>query len=88
MPIWEILSLISSVVTISWVAYGPGIMKFRAVFGGGLLVVLLLGWVLVYSGHFSESTSSVFVQLTILCSVAMLLLPVAFKRLIKHASKA
>jgi hypothetical protein len=88
MPIWETLSLISSVVIISWIAYGPGPKPFRLAFGGGLFVVVLLCWALVYSGRLSESISSVFVQIAVLFSVVMLLLPVAFKCFTKHGSNA
>ncbi len=83
MPIWEILSLIASIVAIFWIAYGPGQKQFRLVSCGGLLAVMLFSWVIVYLGRFSESISETFVQLAVLVSVAMLLLPVLYKRFAK-----
>lgn len=88
MPICETLSLISTVVIAAWATSGPGSKQLRWLVAGALLVGLLLCWGLVYFGHLSEPASSILVQLAIVDSVAMLLLPVAYRKLVKHDGAA
>lgn len=83
MLIWETLSVIAIVVVLAWVIDGPGKKQFRSLVGGTLVAGLLLCWGLVYFGHLSEPASSILVQLAVLDSIAMLALPVVYRKLIK-----
>lgn len=88
MPIWEILSVISAFIVIVWISSGPGANHFRLMVGGALLAGVLLCWGLVYFGHLSESASSIVVQLAIADSIAMLVLPVIYRKLVKKNGAA
>jgi hypothetical protein len=88
MPIWEILLLISVVVGVSWIAYGPGQKKFRLAVGCSLCGGIILLWGLAFSGIFSGQVSYVLGMLSLLGAVIMLILPVVHKALLKRDANA
>ena len=88
MLIWEILLLISVVVGVSWILYGPGQKSFRLALGSSLCVGVLLLWGLSFSGIFSGPVSYALGMLALLGAVVLLFLPMAHKALLKRDADA
>ena len=82
--VWVIFFSISIVVGVTWVFLGPGNKRMRMVVGGSLVGGIICLWTLALSGLFSVEISYAMSLMALVCGVMLLLLPIAYKALLKR----
>mgnify|MGYP001823855717 CR=1 FL=1 len=82
--VWVIFFVISIVVGVAWIFFGPGNKQIRMVLGGSLIGGIICLWSLALSGLFIEKVSYVMSLIALVFGVLLLLLPIAYKALLNR----
>ena len=81
LPILEFVSVVACVVTAGWVLGGPGKATFRRAVGIPLVLVVLLSWVLLYSGMYGGPFSEILMLVALIFSVICFVFPPLHKKI-------